>query len=114
MSEHVDPRVIRWVAGLGFIAVGVWVLLGNDGSGGQTPFAALRERRLQRARGEPHRLRLVPVRGQVHDDAVEPLADDPRRTNSPTVSGSPSTSAAAIRSRIAGGSALQSMPRARR
>ncbi len=30
VSEHVDARVIRWVAGLGFIAVGVWVLFGND------------------------------------------------------------------------------------
>jgi len=30
ISEHVDPRVIRWIAGLGFIAVGVWVLLARD------------------------------------------------------------------------------------
>jgi putative Ca2+/H+ antiporter (TMEM165/GDT1 family) len=30
LSEHVDARVIRWVAGLGFIAVGAWVLLGSD------------------------------------------------------------------------------------
>ena len=30
VSAHVDPRVIRWVAGLGFIAVGAWVLLAGD------------------------------------------------------------------------------------
>ena len=30
VSEHVDPRWIRWAAGLGFIAVGAWVLLGHD------------------------------------------------------------------------------------
>jgi len=30
VSEYVDERVLRWVAGLGFIAVGAWVLLGND------------------------------------------------------------------------------------
>lgn len=30
VSEHVDERVLRWVAGLGFIAVGAWVLLGRD------------------------------------------------------------------------------------
>ena len=30
MSEHVDPRVLRWVAGLGFLAVGAWVLLSRD------------------------------------------------------------------------------------
>jgi len=30
VSEHVDPRALRWVAGLGFIAVGAWVLLGKD------------------------------------------------------------------------------------
>jgi putative Ca2+/H+ antiporter (TMEM165/GDT1 family) len=27
ISEHVSPRVLRWVAGGGFIAVGLWVLL---------------------------------------------------------------------------------------
>jgi len=26
ISEYVSPRVLRWVAGIGFIAVGVWVL----------------------------------------------------------------------------------------
>jgi putative Ca2+/H+ antiporter (TMEM165/GDT1 family) len=30
VAEHVSPRVVRWVAGLGFIAVGVWVLLGRE------------------------------------------------------------------------------------
>jgi putative Ca2+/H+ antiporter (TMEM165/GDT1 family) len=30
VSEYVDERVLRWVAGLGFIAVGAWVLLGRD------------------------------------------------------------------------------------
>jgi len=29
-SERVDPRVLRWVAGLGFIAVGAWVLFSRD------------------------------------------------------------------------------------
>ena len=27
VAEYVDPRVIRWIAGLGFVAVGIWVLL---------------------------------------------------------------------------------------
>ena len=30
ISEHVSPRAIRWLAGLGFIAVGVWVLVARD------------------------------------------------------------------------------------
>lgn len=30
LSQHLDPRIIRWVAGLGFIAVGLWVLLAQD------------------------------------------------------------------------------------
>jgi putative Ca2+/H+ antiporter (TMEM165/GDT1 family) len=30
VSQHVDTRVLRWVAGLGFVAVGLWVLLGRD------------------------------------------------------------------------------------
>ncbi len=30
VSEHVDPRVLRWVAGAGFIAVGLWVLFARD------------------------------------------------------------------------------------
>lgn len=27
VAEYVSPRVLRWVAGCGFIAVGLWVLL---------------------------------------------------------------------------------------
>ena len=30
LSQYLDPRIVRWVAGLGFIAVGVWVLLAQD------------------------------------------------------------------------------------
>ena len=30
VAEHVNPRIVRWVAGLGFIAVGVWVLLARE------------------------------------------------------------------------------------
>jgi len=30
VADHVNPRVVRWVAGLGFIAVGVWVLLARE------------------------------------------------------------------------------------
>lgn len=30
VSEHVSPRTLRWVAGLGFIAIGLWVLLARD------------------------------------------------------------------------------------
>ena len=30
ISEHLNPKVIRWVAGLGFIAVGLWVLLAQE------------------------------------------------------------------------------------
>jgi putative Ca2+/H+ antiporter (TMEM165/GDT1 family) len=30
VAEHVSPRVVRWVAGLGFVAVGLWVLLGRE------------------------------------------------------------------------------------
>ena len=30
LAEYVNPRVIRWVAGFGFIAVGVWVLLARE------------------------------------------------------------------------------------
>jgi putative Ca2+/H+ antiporter (TMEM165/GDT1 family) len=29
VAQYVSPGVVRWVAGLGFIAVGVWVLLGR-------------------------------------------------------------------------------------
>jgi putative Ca2+/H+ antiporter (TMEM165/GDT1 family) len=30
VAEHVNPRIVRWVAGLGFIAVGVWVMLARE------------------------------------------------------------------------------------
>ena len=30
LSQYMDPRIVRWVAGLGFIAVGLWVLLAQD------------------------------------------------------------------------------------
>lgn len=30
VAEYVDPRVMRWVAGLGFIGVGLWVLVGGE------------------------------------------------------------------------------------
>lgn len=30
VAEHVSPRIMRWAAGFGFIAVGVWVLLARD------------------------------------------------------------------------------------
>ena len=30
VSEWISPKVLRWVAGIGFIAVGVWVLLARD------------------------------------------------------------------------------------
>jgi putative Ca2+/H+ antiporter (TMEM165/GDT1 family) len=30
IAERVDPRVVRWVAGLGFVAVGLWVLLSRE------------------------------------------------------------------------------------
>jgi putative Ca2+/H+ antiporter (TMEM165/GDT1 family) len=30
VAEYVDPRVVRWIAGLGFIAVGLWVLVGGE------------------------------------------------------------------------------------
>ena len=30
VAEYVSPKLVRWIAGLGFIAVGVWVLLARD------------------------------------------------------------------------------------
>jgi len=30
IAEYVDPRIVRWLAGVGFIAVGVWVLIAQD------------------------------------------------------------------------------------
>ena len=32
IAEVVSPRVLRWVAGFGFIAVGVWVLASQEPS----------------------------------------------------------------------------------
>ena len=30
IAEAVSPKVVRWVAGFGFIAVGLWVLLAGE------------------------------------------------------------------------------------
>ena len=30
VADHVSPRVVRWVAGFGFIAVGFWVLAARE------------------------------------------------------------------------------------
>ncbi len=30
IADHLNPRVVRWAAGLGFIAVGVWVLFAPE------------------------------------------------------------------------------------
>jgi putative Ca2+/H+ antiporter (TMEM165/GDT1 family) len=30
VSSYVSPRALRWIAGLGFIAIGLWVLVGRD------------------------------------------------------------------------------------
>lgn len=30
ISEWVNPKLLRWVAGLGFVAVGVWVLASGE------------------------------------------------------------------------------------
>lgn len=30
VGEYVNPKVVRWVAGLGFISVGLWVLVAGD------------------------------------------------------------------------------------
>jgi putative Ca2+/H+ antiporter (TMEM165/GDT1 family) len=27
VADHVDPRLLSWIAGLGFIAVGIWTLM---------------------------------------------------------------------------------------
>ena len=31
IADWVSPKLVRWVAGFGFIAVGVWVLVSGDG-----------------------------------------------------------------------------------
>ncbi len=30
IAQYADPKIVRWVAGLAFIAVGMWVLLGGE------------------------------------------------------------------------------------
>jgi putative Ca2+/H+ antiporter (TMEM165/GDT1 family) len=30
VAEHIDPRWVRWSAGAGFVAIGLWILLGHD------------------------------------------------------------------------------------
>jgi putative Ca2+/H+ antiporter (TMEM165/GDT1 family) len=30
VSSHVSPKLVRWIAGIGFIAVGMWVLLARE------------------------------------------------------------------------------------
>lgn len=30
VAEYVNPKVLRWVAGLGFVAVGLWTLLAQE------------------------------------------------------------------------------------
>jgi len=30
VAEYVNPRAVRWLAGLGFIAVGAWILMGRE------------------------------------------------------------------------------------
>jgi putative Ca2+/H+ antiporter (TMEM165/GDT1 family) len=30
VSDYVDPKVVRWVAGLGFVAVGLWILVARE------------------------------------------------------------------------------------
>ncbi|MAG32944.1 MAG: hypothetical protein CL908_18870 [Deltaproteobacteria bacterium] len=30
VAEYVNPKVVRWLAGLGFIAVGVWMLIARE------------------------------------------------------------------------------------
>ena len=30
VADHLDPRAVRWVAGLGFVAVGAWILLARE------------------------------------------------------------------------------------
>jgi putative Ca2+/H+ antiporter (TMEM165/GDT1 family) len=30
IADHVNPKAVRWAAGLGFIAVGLWILLARE------------------------------------------------------------------------------------
>jgi putative Ca2+/H+ antiporter (TMEM165/GDT1 family) len=32
VAQFVNPAIVRWVAGLGFIAVGLWVIFSGDSS----------------------------------------------------------------------------------
>ena len=32
VAEWVSPRVLRWIAGAGFVAIGLWILLRGDGA----------------------------------------------------------------------------------
>jgi putative Ca2+/H+ antiporter (TMEM165/GDT1 family) len=32
ISDWLDPRLVRWAAGLGFVAVGLWVLFAPEGA----------------------------------------------------------------------------------
>jgi putative Ca2+/H+ antiporter (TMEM165/GDT1 family) len=31
LSQHVSPRMLQWVAGVGFIAIGAWILWNGGG-----------------------------------------------------------------------------------
>ena len=30
LSQYVDPKIVRWFAGLGFVAVGIWILVARE------------------------------------------------------------------------------------
>jgi putative Ca2+/H+ antiporter (TMEM165/GDT1 family) len=30
VAERIDPKILRWIAGLGFVAVGLWTLMSRD------------------------------------------------------------------------------------
>jgi len=30
VADYVDPKVVRWVAGLGFVGVGIWILFARE------------------------------------------------------------------------------------
>jgi putative Ca2+/H+ antiporter (TMEM165/GDT1 family) len=30
ISEFLNPKVVRWIAGVGFIGVGIWILISSD------------------------------------------------------------------------------------
>ena len=33
VAEWVSPRALRWIAGVGFVAIGLWILLRGEGGG---------------------------------------------------------------------------------